>query len=267
MVRLGHMLVPGIRHSKKEYKERDVFNKDANTELRLKLKIAKVGQKHHLDRLINDDDPRVREAVADRGFKEHLDKLVNDPNSWVRSTVANHGHPEHLEKLITDPERRVRSTVASAGNEDQRLHLMMDDDDAVRMVAVAGANEDTRHRFLTQTADELVSYRELPKIQNQIERIRHTTSALNERMALAIAKNRNAHMTTHKALAYTTPHTSVMDHLSYHPDSEVRSTLAKNPHLYHINPQRLDIRDRLRKDKSLFVTKAIKGVESKSGSR
>ena len=59
-------------------------------------------------RLINDEDPRVREIVAK--YPEHAEKLVNDPDNFIRRLVAK--HPEHAGKLVNDEDPYVRISVA-----------------------------------------------------------------------------------------------------------------------------------------------------------
>lgn len=53
----------------------------------MKISIARKGQKHHVDRLVDDPSPSVRKAVAERGFDDHLRKLINDSNRQVRAAA------------------------------------------------------------------------------------------------------------------------------------------------------------------------------------
>lgn len=95
----------------------------------IKMKLIGVGQKHHLDKIVNDPDWRVRAEVARRGFKEHLDKLVNDPDVIVRAEVADAGHPEHLDKLVNDPNENVRWVVATKTMDREHLKKLASDED------------------------------------------------------------------------------------------------------------------------------------------
>ena len=72
--------------------------------------LAQYGSKEHLDKLVDDPDPYVRETVAYHS-KEHLDKLINDENPYVRVAVAKNGNQDHLEKLIHDPHYEVNNAA------------------------------------------------------------------------------------------------------------------------------------------------------------
>lgn len=94
----------------------------------IKMKITQMGQKHHLDKLVDDEHYAVRSAIAVRGFKEHLDRLVHDDHPDVRMSVASHGHQDHLDKLVHDPSPEVRKVVAKKGSV-ANLEKLKDDPD------------------------------------------------------------------------------------------------------------------------------------------
>ena len=81
--------------------------------------LAQAG--HALDKLVDDEDPKVRETVArlaDRADREHLlDKLVDDESWEVRQAVAHSaavaGRTDLLDKLRDDPDLTVRIEVRS----------------------------------------------------------------------------------------------------------------------------------------------------------
>lgn len=95
-----------------------------SSDIKLKVKIAKMGQKHHLDKLVDDPSAQVRLSVAKRGFPDHLEKYVDDPNYNVRREVAINGslhqrmkladkedHPEVVAKLIWHKDSKSVPTV------------------------------------------------------------------------------------------------------------------------------------------------------------
>lgn len=112
----------------------------------LMSKIAEVGNKKHLDKLLSADvvPGSIRAAIAKRGFKEHLDKLVNDPNPLVRSMVATHGHPEHLDKLVDDPSSGVVMRVAGHGRP-QDMNKLINHEDSGVLSMVAAHTTNPRH--------------------------------------------------------------------------------------------------------------------------
>lgn len=117
---------------------------DENTTLKLKRKIIDLGQEHHLDKLIDDPNPDIRERIASRGFRSHLDRLVDDPDVYVRAEVAKRGNDEHRDKLLNDKEPIVRRTIARHGNEEHKAKLVVDPSSNVRhYVAKSTTNPDT----------------------------------------------------------------------------------------------------------------------------
>lgn len=173
----------------------NVFERAAD-EKRLKLRIAKIGQKRHLDRLIDDRDPDVRKAVAERGFEEHLDKLVDDQDILVKSAVINHGHERHLKKisardpgmahmivrhpkatkevlddLIDHVSPYVRLEVALRGNKEHLDKLVNDYDPIVRQnVALIGA--DVHHQQLLNDTS--------PSVRMDVARNTHNINHLHK---------------------------------------------------------------------------------------
>jgi hypothetical protein len=49
-------------------------------------------QQHHIDTLVNDDDPDVKEAIAahPKLQQHHIDKLVNDGDPYVKEAIKQH---------------------------------------------------------------------------------------------------------------------------------------------------------------------------------
>lgn len=124
----------------KTHLEENIRSYGSYAEYDLKRKIIEIGQKHHLDKLVDDPDPGVRAMVADRGYKEHLDKLVDDPHPTVREVVilpdknsmTTRPHKEHLDKLVKDSSADVRRRVARYGNDEHRDILVNDREPEVR---------------------------------------------------------------------------------------------------------------------------------------
>lgn len=114
------------------------------TDFDVKAKIIKVGQKRHLDELIDDPNPAIRKLVAKRGFKEHLDKLIGDKDLIVRAGVAESGNYDHLKQLAKDPSEYVRSAVARRNNLKINDILVKDPNSIVR-AGVASVTTDPSH--------------------------------------------------------------------------------------------------------------------------
>ena len=83
-----------------------------------------------VDKLVDDEDWRVRLAVAEQGHG--LEKLVDDEYWLVRRVVAGQGHG--LEKLVEDKDWLVRLAVAEQGH---GLEKLVDDEDWGVRLAVA----------------------------------------------------------------------------------------------------------------------------------
>lgn len=83
-----------------------------------------------LDKLVYDEDCRVREAIAKQGYG--LDILINDTDSWIREAVAKQGYG--LDILINDEDYRVRREVAKQG---YGLDKLINDEDFPVRIAVA----------------------------------------------------------------------------------------------------------------------------------
>lgn len=94
----------------------------------LKLTLARVGHKHHLDRLVDVNDVAVKQAVADRGYKEHLDRLVDTmDHGWMMGgetlapNILRHGYDEHAVKLMSSGNFMIRNAVARFSNNPEHL--------------------------------------------------------------------------------------------------------------------------------------------------
>ncbi len=83
-----------------------------------------------LDKLVHDDDGRVRAAVAEQGYG--LDILIHDEDWRVRVAVA--GQNYGLDILVHDENEHVRVTVAEQG---YGLNILVYDKDLWVRVAVA----------------------------------------------------------------------------------------------------------------------------------
>ena len=87
-----------------------------------RVRAAVAGQNYGLNILIHDEDWRVRAAVAKQGYD--LKTLIHDKNPWVRAVVAEQGYG--LDILIHDKNCDVRATVAKQG---YGLDILVNDED------------------------------------------------------------------------------------------------------------------------------------------
>ena len=108
--------------------------------------------KEHLDKALDDEQPRVRKAAASHpnATKEHLDKALDDEQPMVRKAAASHpnANKEHLDKAINDKKSwQVREAAASHPNATkEHLDKALDDDDLdVRIAAVNHPNVNKEH--------------------------------------------------------------------------------------------------------------------------
>ena len=108
--------------------------------------------KEHLDKAMNDENPKVRAAAVayhKNVTKEHLDKALNDEDPEVREAVAGHKNAtkEHLDKAMNDKNLWVRRAAAEHDNATKE-HLdkaMNDKDPKVRRAAVGHKNATKEH--------------------------------------------------------------------------------------------------------------------------
>lgn len=201
---------------------------DPNYETAIKLKIASVGEKRHLDRLVNDGDAEVRSAVARRGFKEHLDKLVHDHHWFVRLHVAENGQKEHLDKLVHDPEDSVRRSVARKGFIDHLPILLADPNDVNRIVAIRNSPSYVLTNFMQSTSEKHPDKEISDRIADTADAIflDHEHSYFRPpELDRAMVRNQNVYPHTVKRIARSTTDPRTMDELSKHPDPEVRSII------------------------------------------
>lgn len=132
---------------------KDFICEVSSEDIRLKNKIAEVGQEHHLDKLVDDPSTNVRCSVAKRGFKKHLDKLVNDPDYLVRDCVARFSnYPEHLNTLMKDPDPDVRLSVAKRGNREHLDTLIKDKSAEVREAVARHGDQDHIDKLISDRA-------------------------------------------------------------------------------------------------------------------
>ena len=91
-------------------------------------KVCAAKHGYCLDKLINDENWRVRMYIAEQGYG--LDRLVDDESCFVREAVARQGYG--LNKLVNDKDSIVRMAVAKQG---YGLDILVNDkDDFVRIV-------------------------------------------------------------------------------------------------------------------------------------
>lgn len=94
-----------------------------------RVRVAVAGQNYGLNILIHDEDWRVRRAVAEQNYG--LNILIHDRSQYVRAAVAKQGYG--LDILVNDEDWRVRITVAEQG---YGLNIFVNDEDwYVRRVA------------------------------------------------------------------------------------------------------------------------------------
>ncbi len=62
-------------------------------------------------------------ALAKIGHGKHLQRLVEDNRPWVRELAAAYGQPHHRDKLLNDPSPHIQYSIARRGNKEQAMHL------------------------------------------------------------------------------------------------------------------------------------------------
>lgn len=97
-------------------------------------------QGYRLDTLMESSNPKIRAGVAEQGYGH--EKLVQDEDWRVRSTVARYGSEEHLEILKRDADPRVRAAVAERNYGLDELHK--DPDTRVRLAAANNLYRDKK---------------------------------------------------------------------------------------------------------------------------
>ena len=97
--------------SKEEVHQYFVDNQDRILKMSWYYRIALAKQGLCLDKLINDEEPGVREEVVRQGYK--LDVLIKDESEFVRKVIADKGYG--LDILVHDESAFVRTAVAKQG--------------------------------------------------------------------------------------------------------------------------------------------------------
>lgn len=223
----------------------------------LKLKIAEVGQKHHLDRLVDDPDYVVRATVAYSGrHQDHLDKLVHDPNSKVREAVAMVGNDSNRNKLVKDRDHSVRMVVASHGNQQHVYSLLYDPAPHVRNQAFRKSSDATLFKFFKSTAEEHSKHKMM--VDEHARLLIHNNAAEHsDDMLSAIIDNHNVSLYTKSILAKKVSSEDHLEKLSKHPVWNVRYGVAMNPDLHqNITPKKQSIIDVLKRDEDMDVREA-----------
>ena len=116
--------------SKEEIHQYFVDSKERILKMSLYCRKALADQGICLDKLVHDDDGRVRAAVAEQGYG--LDILIHDEGWRVRAAVA--GQNYGLNILVHDEDEYVRRAVAEQG---YGLNILVYDKDLWVRVAVA----------------------------------------------------------------------------------------------------------------------------------
>lgn len=116
--------------SKEEIHQYFVDSKERILEKNWCCRKALADQRICLDKLVHDDDGRVRATVAEQGYG--LDILIHDEDWRVRVAVA--GQNYGLDILVHDENEFVRATVAKQG---YGLNILVYDKDLWVRVAVA----------------------------------------------------------------------------------------------------------------------------------
>lgn len=184
--------------------------------------------KEHLDKLINDPDPRVRKQIAENpnATKEHFDKLVNDENEEVRKAVLNNSpYKEHKEKLSSDKSSDIRANIAYNSKDDnEKLGKFVNDpDDFVRLNV---ARNTTQKEHLDHLSGDKSSLIRRAVANNKAADKDHFGKLINDKDAMVkIAATEN------------TPHKEHLDALVKDKSPFVRGAVTRNPnatreHLY-----------------------------------
>ena len=116
--------------SKEEIRQYFVDSKERILKMSLYCRKSLADQGICLDKLVHDDDGRVRAAVAEQGYG--LDILIHDEDWRVRAAVARQGYG--LDILIHDKNWCVRRTMARQG---YGLDILVNDEDCDVRAAVA----------------------------------------------------------------------------------------------------------------------------------
>lgn len=107
---------------------RKKFNPDCfNSDVLIRVEVARQGRPEDLDQLANDPTWQVQEAVAKHGRKIDLDKLIVAGHPWIKKRILFHyRRPEDLDALVSDPDWRLRMAVAECGRPED-LDRLVDD--------------------------------------------------------------------------------------------------------------------------------------------